>query len=148
VLRCALLKQHHQLSYQELAFHLEDSASFRAFARLPHGWSPQKSVLHRTIRAIRAETAAANSSAMAPTKRSLRARPKTSSTPFASHQAMSSSRANPESARNRMLTLGQRARIWPALRSTSSLAPAQASRFERRSLAASRCLPQNTYSGC
>jgi IS5 family transposase len=56
VLRCALLKQHRQLSYQELAFHLEDSASFRAFARLPHAWSPQKSVLHRTISAIRAET--------------------------------------------------------------------------------------------
>jgi transposase, IS5 family len=56
VLRCALLKQHRQLSYQELAFHLEDSASFRAFARLPHGWSPQKSVLHRTISALRAET--------------------------------------------------------------------------------------------
>jgi IS5 family transposase len=37
VLRCALLKQQRQLSYQELAFHLEDSASFRAFARLPHG---------------------------------------------------------------------------------------------------------------
>ena len=32
VLRCAVLKQHRQLSYQELAFHLEDSASFR---RLP-----------------------------------------------------------------------------------------------------------------
>jgi transposase, IS5 family len=56
VLRCALLKQHRQLSYQELAFHLEDSASFRAFARLPHAWSPQKSVLHHTISAIRAET--------------------------------------------------------------------------------------------
>ena len=27
VLRCALLKQYRQLSYQELAFHLEDSAS-------------------------------------------------------------------------------------------------------------------------
>jgi IS5 family transposase len=56
VLRCALLKQHRQLSYQELAFHLEDSASFRAFARLPHAWGPQKSVLHRTISAIRAES--------------------------------------------------------------------------------------------
>jgi len=44
VLRCALLKQYRQLSYQELAFHLEDSASFRAFARLPGSWSPQKSV--------------------------------------------------------------------------------------------------------
>ena len=32
VLRCAVLKQYRQLSYQELAFHLEDSASFRAFA--------------------------------------------------------------------------------------------------------------------
>ena len=56
VLRCAVLKQYRQLSYQELAFHLEDSASFRAFARLPYAWAPQKSVLHRTISAIRAET--------------------------------------------------------------------------------------------
>src|SRR3954469_17655162 len=56
VLRCALLKQHRQLSYEELAFHLEDSASFRAFARLPMSWTPKKSVLHKTISAIRAET--------------------------------------------------------------------------------------------
>src|SRR5919205_3398093 len=56
VLRCALLKQYRQLSYEELAFHLEDSASFRAFARLPWAWSPRKSVLHKTISAIRAET--------------------------------------------------------------------------------------------
>ncbi|MBB4236832.1 ISNCY family transposase [Rhizobium esperanzae] len=56
VLRCALLKQYRQLSYQELAFHLEDSASFRAFARLPWAWSPQKSVLQKTISAIRAES--------------------------------------------------------------------------------------------
>jgi len=56
VLRCALLKQHRQLSYEELAFHLEDSASFRAFARLPVSWTPKKSALHRTISAIRAET--------------------------------------------------------------------------------------------
>ena len=56
VLRCALLKQYRQLSYEELAFHLEDSASFRAFARLPLGWSPKKSVLHHTISAIRAQT--------------------------------------------------------------------------------------------
>ena len=54
VLRCALLKQYRQLSYEELAFHLEDSASFRAFARLPLGWSPKKSVLHNTISAISA----------------------------------------------------------------------------------------------
>src|ERR1700719_245778 len=56
VLRCALLKQLRQLSYEELAFHLEDSASFRAFARLPLAWSPKKSVLHQTISAIRPET--------------------------------------------------------------------------------------------
>ena len=56
VLRCALLKQYQQLSYEELAFHLEDSASFRAFARLPFAWTPKKSVLQKTISAIRAET--------------------------------------------------------------------------------------------
>jgi transposase, IS5 family len=41
-LHCGLLKQHRQLSYQELAFHLEDSASFRSFARLPLSWTPKK----------------------------------------------------------------------------------------------------------
>src|SRR5258708_2383392 len=56
VLRCALLKQRRQLSYEELAFYLEDSASFRAFARLPLSWTPKKSVLHQTIGALRAET--------------------------------------------------------------------------------------------
>ena len=56
VLRCGLLKQHRQLSYEELTFHLEDSSSFRAFARLPLSWTPKKSVLHKTISAIRAET--------------------------------------------------------------------------------------------
>ena len=55
-LRCALLKQYRQLSYEELAFHLEDLASFRAFARLPLSWTPKKSALHKTISAIRAET--------------------------------------------------------------------------------------------
>jgi IS5 family transposase len=56
VLRCGLLKQYRQLSYQELAFHLQASASFRAFARLPVGWCPKKSVLQKTISAVRAET--------------------------------------------------------------------------------------------
>lgn len=56
VVRCALLKQYRQLSYEELAFHLEDSASFRAFARLPLALYPKKSVLQKTISAIRAET--------------------------------------------------------------------------------------------
>src|ERR1017187_9955859 len=56
VLRCALLKQHRQLSYEELAFHLEASASFRAFARLPLSWTPKKAVPHMTMSAIRAPT--------------------------------------------------------------------------------------------
>lgn len=56
VLRCALLKQHRQLSYVELAFHLLDSASFQAFARLPGGWRPKKSALQHTISSIPATT--------------------------------------------------------------------------------------------
>src|ERR1700690_4429613 len=56
VLRCGLLKQHRQLSYEELAFHLEDSASFRAFARLPLWWTPKKSALQDTISMIRGQT--------------------------------------------------------------------------------------------
>ena len=56
VLRCALLKQYRQLSYEELAFYVSDSASFRAFARLPVNLFPKKSVLHKTISAICAET--------------------------------------------------------------------------------------------
>ena len=51
-LRCALLKQYFQLSYEELAFLLSDSASLRAFARLPFGWCPKKSALHSAIGAI------------------------------------------------------------------------------------------------
>jgi IS5 family transposase len=56
VRRCALLKQQRQLSYEELAFRREDSASFGTFARLPLKWSPKTSVLHQTIAALRPET--------------------------------------------------------------------------------------------
>src|SRR5271155_3976294 len=42
--------------FEELAFHLEDSASFRALAGLPLAWSLKKSVLHQTISAIRPPT--------------------------------------------------------------------------------------------
>ena len=56
VLRCALLKQYRQLSYQELAFHLSDSASFQAFARLPQTLFPKKSVLQKTISVIQPAT--------------------------------------------------------------------------------------------
>ena len=56
VLRCALLKQYRQLSYTELAFHLLDSASFQAFARLPIDYLPRKSSLQQTISSIKAAT--------------------------------------------------------------------------------------------
>jgi IS5 family transposase len=56
VLRCAILKQMRQLSYEELAFYLEDSGSFRSFARLPQGVVPRKSGLQDNIRRIQPET--------------------------------------------------------------------------------------------
>lgn len=56
VLRCALLKQYRQLTYRELAFHLLDSASFIAFARLPMGLRPSKATLQSNIAAITAMT--------------------------------------------------------------------------------------------
>lgn len=52
VVRCALLKQHRQLSYEELAFHLLDSSSFQSFARLPVDFMPKKSALQSNIGAI------------------------------------------------------------------------------------------------
>jgi len=54
VLRCAILKQYRQLSYEELAFYLMDSNSFRAFGRLPR--TPSKSVLQATIGRVKNET--------------------------------------------------------------------------------------------
>ena len=56
VLRCALLKQYRQLTYEELAFHLEDSSSFRGFSRLDMGQYPCKSILQRNIKVLREET--------------------------------------------------------------------------------------------
>ena len=55
VVRCAILKQHRQLTYEELSFHLEDSQSFQAFARLD-GKIPKKSVLQKTITLISAKS--------------------------------------------------------------------------------------------
>ncbi|HIE54064.1 MAG TPA: ISNCY family transposase, partial [Chromatiaceae bacterium] len=52
ILRCALLKQHRQLSYEELAFCLLDSVSCRTFARLGGGWVPKKRVLQASISSI------------------------------------------------------------------------------------------------
>lgn len=52
VLRCAILKQFRQLSYEDLVFCLIDSASCQTFARLSLEWFPKKSVLQRCISAI------------------------------------------------------------------------------------------------
>ena len=56
VVRCAVLKQYRQLTYEELAFHLEDSDAFRSFSRLEMGQYPSKSILQENIKAIREET--------------------------------------------------------------------------------------------
>lgn len=52
VLRAAVLKQQRNLTYEELAFHLEDSHAFRSFARLNMGQYPCASVLQENIKAI------------------------------------------------------------------------------------------------
>ena len=52
VLRCAILKQYRHLTYEELAFHLEDSDSFRTFAKLKMGQYPSDSSLQENIKAI------------------------------------------------------------------------------------------------
>jgi transposase, IS5 family len=49
VLRAAVLKQSRQLTYRELAFHLEDSKAFRAFTRLEMGYYPGFSTLQDNI---------------------------------------------------------------------------------------------------
>jgi IS5 family transposase len=59
VLRCAILKQYRHLTYEELAFHLEDSDSFRTFARLKMGQYPSDSTLQENIKAISPATWAA-----------------------------------------------------------------------------------------
>jgi IS5 family transposase len=56
VLRCAILKQYRNLSYEELAFHLEDSQSFRAFSRLRMGQRPGVSTLQENIKELRPGT--------------------------------------------------------------------------------------------
>ena len=52
VLRCAILKQYRQLSYEELVFCLVDSTSCQAFARLTTGWAPKKATLQSCVSAI------------------------------------------------------------------------------------------------
>jgi IS5 family transposase len=55
-LRCAILKQYRNLTYEELAFHLHDSKSFRAFAKMEMGQAPSDSTLQENIKAISGES--------------------------------------------------------------------------------------------
>lgn len=56
VLRCAILKQYRNLSYEELAFHLADSRTFRSFARLERTQRPSASTLQENIKSLSEET--------------------------------------------------------------------------------------------
>jgi len=56
VLRCAILKQHRKLSYEELSFTLLDSLSCQTFARLTDGFVPKKSALQGAISQIQGPT--------------------------------------------------------------------------------------------
>lgn len=56
IFRCLLLKQQLQISYEQFAFHLSDSLTYRTFTRLPDGISPSRSCLQSTIRSIKPET--------------------------------------------------------------------------------------------
>jgi len=77
VLRCCILKQYRQLSYEELAFHLDDSSAFRIFSRLEMGQYPCKSILQENIKSLSEETwrrSTTGSSTMRKTRRSKRGR--------------------------------------------------------------------------
>lgn len=52
ILRCAILKQYHQVSYNDLAFCLMDSTACQSFARLKSGWYPKRSALQNCISVI------------------------------------------------------------------------------------------------
>ncbi len=55
VLRAMVIKHEYGISYEDLAFHLADSVSFRAFCRLDMT-SPAKTTLQRNIKCVSAET--------------------------------------------------------------------------------------------
>lgn len=56
VFRCLILKQQLGIGYEQLAFHLSDSVTYRSFARLPVHATPSRSGLQSTIRSIKPET--------------------------------------------------------------------------------------------
>ena len=55
-LRCAILKQYRNLSYEELSFHLSDSVTLRTFARLGRRQRPSASTLQENIKSLSEET--------------------------------------------------------------------------------------------
>src|SRR5690349_9206392 len=57
VLRALVIKQSNGFSYEELGFHLADSAAYRAFCRIGIAATPpSRSTLQRNLKAVRAET--------------------------------------------------------------------------------------------
>lgn len=52
VLRCAILKQYRELTYEELSFYVEDSSALRFFSRLNMGQYPSKSILQENIKSL------------------------------------------------------------------------------------------------
>lgn len=56
VLRAAIIKQGNNYSYEQLAFHLADSMSYRAFCLLGFSDTPSSSTLQDNIKKIRPET--------------------------------------------------------------------------------------------
>jgi len=56
IFRCLLLKQQLRISYEQLAFHLSDSMTYRTFVRLPNHSAPSRSGLQSTIRSIKPDT--------------------------------------------------------------------------------------------
>lgn len=50
------MRQQQGFSYEQLAFHLSDSVTYRTFTRLPAHLSPSRSCLQSTIRSIKPET--------------------------------------------------------------------------------------------
>ncbi|MEE9355220.1 MAG: hypothetical protein V3U75_06490 [Methylococcaceae bacterium] len=55
---CAILKQHHQLTYEDLSFTLLGSHSYKTIARLTDGFVPKKSVLQGAISRMARQAAA------------------------------------------------------------------------------------------
>ncbi|MFT5083294.1 MAG: IS5 family transposase [Lentisphaeria bacterium] len=56
IFRYLLLKQQLWVNYEQLAFHLSDSITYRTFTRLPNHLYPSRSTLQATIRQITPET--------------------------------------------------------------------------------------------